>query len=105
MNVALIKYRNYLLGLQKVTRVVEKHFLYPRVQNNGRHRALMPRVGPAPATVRVCKVDLDPVNCLGLVLFLGLQDKLLEDSVIPRNDAVMPAYISHEAKNESEWGI
>ena len=37
--------------------------------------------------MRVGKVDLYSVDCLGLVLFFGLEDELLEDRVIPRHNA------------------
>jgi hypothetical protein len=39
--------------------------------------------------MRVGKVDLDTVYRLSLILFLGLQDELLENGVIPGNNAVM----------------
>ena len=35
----------------------------------------------------VCEIDLYPVYCLCLVFALSLEDKLLEDVVIARNDA------------------
>ena len=46
----------------------------------------MARVSPAPARVRVSKVDLDAVDCLCLVLLLGLEDELLEDGVVAGDD-------------------
>ena len=36
--------------------------------------------------MRVCKVDLDAVNGVGLVFLLGLEDELLEDSVAAGDD-------------------
>lgn len=46
----------------------------------------MARICPPPATVRVGEVDLYPMYRLSLVLLLGLQDELLEDGVIPRDN-------------------
>jgi hypothetical protein len=37
--------------------------------------------------MRVSEVDLYPVYGLGLVLLLGLENELLEDRVIPRDNA------------------
>lgn len=46
----------------------------------------MPRVRPAPASVRVGEVDLNAVHGLGFVLLLCLEDELLQDRVVARND-------------------
>lgn len=78
----------YLFRLEKVARVGEEHLFHARVEHDRRHRALVPRVRPAPSAMRVRKVDLDAVYRLGLVLFLRLQHQLLQDRVVPRDDAV-----------------
>lgn len=36
--------------------------------------------------MRVCEVDLYPVNCLRLVLLLRLENELLQDVVVARHD-------------------
>jgi hypothetical protein len=77
----------YLLGSEEILGISQKHLLHTRVEDDGGHWALVAGVCPAPATVRVCKVDLDAVNRLGLVLLLRLEDELLENGIVARHDA------------------
>lgn len=77
-----------LLGLEEVTGIVEKHLLDTWVQDDGGHGALVTRIGPAPTAMGVCKVDLDAVDSLRLILFLRLEDELFEDGIASCHNAV-----------------
>lgn len=80
----------YLLGLEEVTSIIEKHLLDTGVQDDGRHGTLVTRICPAPTAMRVCKVDLDAVDSLCFVFLLCLEDELLEDGIATSHDAVRP---------------
>ena len=77
-----------LLGLEEVTSIIEKHLLDTWVQDDGRHGALVTRICPAPAAMRICEVDLNTVDGLRLVLLLCLEDELLENGIATSHDAV-----------------
>lgn len=80
--------RTNLFGSQEVMRVRHEHLFNAGIEDDGRHRPLMTRVCPSPASVGVCEIDLDAVDGLSFILLLGLQNKLLEDRVISCDDAV-----------------
>jgi hypothetical protein len=82
------KGRTDLFRFQKVTRVRKEHLLNSGVEDDGGHWALVARVCPAPAPVRVGEIDLYAVHGLGLVFLLCLQDELLQNGVIPCDYAV-----------------
>lgn len=47
----------------------------------------MPGVGPSPATMRICEIDLDAMDGFRFILLLGLKDELLEDGVVASDNA------------------
>lgn len=69
------------LRKQEVLGVVDQHLFHTRVQDDAVQRTLCPRIGPPPTSVGIGEVDLDPVNALGFIFLLRLQDELLEDVV------------------------
>jgi len=77
-----------LLGLEEVTSIIEKHLFDTWVQDDGRHGTLVTRICPAPTAMGICKVDLNAVDSLCLVLLLCLEDELLEDGIATSYDAV-----------------
>lgn len=72
----------YLFASQKVSGIVQKHFLHSRVENNARHGAFVPRVCPSPRPVRIGEINLDTVHSFGFIFLFGLKYKLLENGVI-----------------------
>lgn len=72
----------YLFASQKISGVIQKHFLHPWVEDNARHRALVPGICPSPRPVRIGKINLDTVHSFGFIFLFGLKHKLLENGVI-----------------------
>lgn len=71
-----------LFASQKVSGIVQKHFLHSGVENDTRHGAFVPGVCPSPRPVRIGEINLDTVHSFGFVFLFGLKYKLLENSVI-----------------------
>lgn len=83
-----------LLRLEKVLGVRKEHFLNARIEYDGGYGALMAGVGPAPAAVRISKINLYAMYSFGLILLLCLQNELFEDGVVASNDAEKMTRIS-----------
>lgn len=77
-----------LLRFEEVLCVGEKHLFDTRVEHDRRYGSFMARIGPSPATMRVCEIDLYPMNGFCFILLLGLENKLLENGVVSRDDTV-----------------
>ena len=71
MNVQIVL-TSHLFGFEEILCVRKEHLLHARVKDNTRHRPLVARIGPSPASMRICEVDLNTVDSFSLVLPLGL---------------------------------
>lgn len=76
----------YLLRLEEILCIRKEQFFHTRIQDDGGHGTLVSGVGPSPATMRVCEIDLNAMYSLCFVLFLCLQDELFEDRVVAGDD-------------------
>lgn len=76
-----------LLGLEEIFGIVQEHLFHAGIEYNTAHWPLVTRICPAPRSMRVCKVYLNPMNSLGFVFLLSLKDQLFQDCVGPGDNA------------------
>jgi hypothetical protein len=95
-----------VLRPQEISAIRQKHLLDSRFQNYRAHRPLLARAVPSPACIcsseishelyhpqidcplRVCHENMHAVFRVLFIFALGVQHELLEDVIIPCDDAV-----------------
>jgi hypothetical protein len=74
-------------AVNEIFAICHYHVLNTGFEYDGLHRTFLAASIPSPATPLVRNKDMNPVLGVLLVLLLGFENELLDDSVIPRYDA------------------